>query len=72
MTLVEYIRSNVDMDEVRHTISMMEKTREPLFRVNPKLSDEIYDMAEEYGNDHDLPEGWWLEHDDEESILFKL
>lgn len=69
---IDYVRSHVDMDEVRLSIKKMDEQREPLFRVNSQLSDSIYDLMEEYGQDHDLPEGWWLEEHDEESILFEL
>ena len=69
---IDYVRSHVDMDEVRLAIKKMDEQREPLFRVNSQLSDSIYDLMEEYGQDHDLPENWWLSEHDEESILFEL
>ena len=69
---IDYVRSHVDMDEVRLAIKKMDEQREPLFIVNSQLSDSIYDLMEEYGQDHDLPENWWLVEHDEESILFEL
>lgn len=72
MNAIDYVRKYVDMDEVRSTIKKLEETREPLYRVNKKLCDEIYSLMEEYSQDNDLPERWWMNDDDEESILFKL
>lgn len=69
---IDYVRQNVDMDEVRYTIHQMEKSRLPLYNANPNLCDQIYDLMEEYGQDNGFPENWWFEHNDEESILFKL
>lgn len=69
---IDYVRSHVDMDEVRLAIKKMDEQREPLFRVNSQLSDSIYDLMEEYGQYHDLPENWWLVEHDEETILFEL
>lgn len=69
---IDYVRSHVDMDEMRLAIKKMDEQREPLFIVNSSLSESIYDLMEEYGQDHDLPENWWLVEHDEESILFEL
>lgn len=37
-------------------------------RGGDKIADEIHDLLEEYGEEHDLPEGWWLEFGDEGEI----
>lgn len=72
MGAIDYIRQNIDMDEVKLTINQMLKKREPLYRVNPQLCEAIYDLMEEYCQDNGFPENYWCEYDDEESILFKL
>ena len=46
--------------------------KNPLFRINHALCDQIYDLMEEYGEEHDLPEGWWLDEADEEEVLLRL
>lgn len=69
---IAYVREKVDMDEVALVRKQMAERREPLFRVNHTLSDAIYDLMEEYGDDHHLPEGWWLNQHDEESVFDKL
>lgn len=33
--------------------------------------DEIYDCMEQYGEDNDLPEGWWMETSTTSSSCFK-
>lgn len=58
---IEYVRDNVDLEDVLTAKLNMAFLREPLYRVNNTLCDEIYDLMEEYGSDNELPEGWWLE-----------
>ena len=68
---VAYVREHVDMADVAQAkVKMGEKN--PLFRINHTLCDDIYDLMEEYGADHDLPEGWWLDEADEEEVLLRL
>ena len=68
---VAYVRENVDMADVAQAkVKMGEKN--PLFRINHALCDQIYDLMEEYGEEHDLPEGWWLDEADEEEVLLML
>jgi hypothetical protein len=66
---ISYVAKNVDKVEVNFTFHNMLLLREPLFRVNPNLGDKIYDLMEEYGQENDLSEGWWLSECDEEDIL---
>lgn len=40
--LIGYIRKNVDLDEVKHTISKMGLRREPLSVANPSLWDFVH------------------------------
>lgn len=54
---IEYVRRNVDLQDVLIAKLNMEFLREPLYRVNNTLCDEIYDLMEEYGSDNELPEG---------------
>lgn len=67
-----YVRQKVNMDEVALARRQMAERREPLFRVNHTLSDTIYDLMEEYGADNGLPEAWWLDKHDEETVFDKL
>lgn len=69
---IEHVRRNVDMQDVFSAKINMGINREPLYRVNSTLCDKIYDLMEEYSQDNYLPEGWWLEEHDEETILMCL
>ena len=44
----------------------------PTGSLDPVFTDLIYDLLEEYGEDNDLPEGWWLEYGDIDDILEQL
>lgn len=37
-----------------------------------EILNKFVDLLEEYGQDKDLPEGWWLEYGDEEDWLFTM
>lgn len=69
---VQYVQENVDYKELESAVKQMAERREPLYSVNPKLCDSIYDLMEEYGADNNLPEGWWLNDMDEEDVLFRI
>lgn len=69
---IEHVRRNIDMQDVFSAKINMGINREPLYRVNNTLCDKIYDLMEEYSQDNYLPEGWWLEEHDEETILMCL
>lgn len=69
---IEYVRRKVDLQDVLIAKLKMGDKREPLYRVNSTLCDKIYDLMEEYSQDNYLPEGWWLEEHDEETILMCL
>lgn len=69
---ISYVAKNVDKVGVIFTFHNMLLLREPLFRVNANLCDKIYDLMEEYGQDHELAEGWWLNYYDEEIVFEKV
>lgn len=37
-----------------------------------RISEEIYDLMEEWSEDNDMPENWWLVEMDEEDIFLEL
>ena len=69
---LQYVRENVNEIEVSLAIDKMDKWRCPLAQANCSLADRIYDLMEEYGEDNDLPEGWWLDDGDLDDIIFEL
>lgn len=69
---IAYVRANVDMDDVRCAMTIIDRQRCPLYQADPSLDCQIYDLMEEYGEDNDLPECWWMSEIDEDTILFEL
>ena len=71
--IIDFVSAQVDMDRVNLAIKYMALNRAPLSHVDPGLYDEIQDLLEEYGEDNELPEGWYLLDDiDPEDLIFKL
>lgn len=69
---LDYVRQNVDVDYVHYLVSKAMEMRCPTGSLDPVFIDLIYDLLEEYGEDNDLPEGWWLEYGDIDDILEML
>lgn len=69
---IAHVRANVDTDDVRRAITIIDRQRCPLYQADPELDNQIYDLMEEYGEDNDLPECWWMSEIDEDEILFNL
>ena len=69
---IAYVRKNVDMERVERVRSILASNNMELDDVDENLSDEIYDLMEEYGADHDLAEGWWEYEGTTEDVLKEL
>ena len=69
---IAYVRKNVDMERVERVRSVLASNNMELDDVDEDLSDEIYDLMEEYGADHDLAEGWWEYEGTTEDVLREL
>lgn len=69
---IAYVRKNVDMERVERVRSVLASNNMEFDDVDEDLSDEIYDLMEEYGADHDLAEGWWEYEGTTEDILKEL
>lgn len=68
-----YVASNVERDEVALALTRMYRYRTPLYVENPRLHALVYDLLEEYGEDNELPEGWWLEElEDTDEVLLRI
>ena len=71
--IIDFVSAQVDIDRVNLAIKYMALNRAPLSHVDPGLYDQIQDLLEEYGEDNELPEGWYLLDDiDPEDLIFKL
>lgn len=71
-TALNYVRSNIDMDDVRYIRGCVDKHHSCVRAEDCAILTRIYDLMEEYGEDNGLPEGWWLEEMDEEEIFDQL
>lgn len=69
---INYVRLNVDMEDVERAMTIIDRQRCPLCQADPELDNQIYDLMEEYGQDNDLPECWWMSEISEDDILFEL
>ena len=69
---IAYVRKNVDMERVERVRSVLASNNMEFDDVDEDLSDEIYDLMEEYGADHDLAEGWWEYEGTTEDVLKEL
>lgn len=69
---IAYVRKNVDMERVERVRSVLASNNMEFDDVDEDLSDEIYDLMEEYGAEHNLAEGWWEYEGTTEDILKEL
>lgn len=69
---LKYIRKNVDMEYINFCVCHAMEMRCPFIYAYPLLADDISDLLEEYGEDNDLPVGWWCEYGDLDDIVEQL
>ena len=66
----KYVFDNIDHEQLAYTDYQIYKNHGSLMSDDPfNLSARINDLMEEYGDDNDLLEGWWLEFGDEEDVF---
>lgn len=61
-----YLRSNMDCEELAYHIIASKERREP---IDCHWEDTAHNLLEEFGDDYELPEGWWREEGDIEDWL---
>lgn len=69
---VAYVKANISDEKVQHAKWVMAAHNMELADVDESLDNDINDLMEEYGSNHDLSEGWWLGYGTTEDILWKL
>lgn len=71
---VNYINANKAWNIIEEDIACekMNDWRCGIAQVSQRISDGIQDLLEEYGNDNDLPEGWWMEYGDVDDWFFEI
>ena len=65
---VEYIKQNLEHYEIEKGWDYIGKR----MGLPNEIEDKIYDLLEEYGEDNDLPEGWYLEYGDIEDFFMEI
>lgn len=69
---LSHVRKRVDMQYINLCIVSAMEMRCPFSLAYPLVADNISDLLEEYGQDNDLPEGWWCEYGDIDDIIEML
>lgn len=70
---IEHVKNRVNGLDVVHAQNLLKDEPDTTIDdIDSALADMIYDLMEEYGEDNDLPEGWWLEYGDVQDVLMKL
>lgn len=71
---IDYVKSNMDEDDMAILQAEMNKCYKMHLIPSENVMDcsKVIDLLEEYGDENDLPEGWWEEYGDIEDILVKL
>lgn len=69
---LDYVRNNVDVLYINRCFVRAMEMRCPFSTSFPTSTDEITDLLEEYGQDNDLPEGWWCEYGDIDDIVEQI
>lgn len=69
---LDYLRGEIDAVDIHYAISKMDTTRRSLANIDHELYVKMHDLLETFGDENDLPEGWWLDYGDLDDIIFKL
>lgn len=71
---IQYVREQMDEDDMAILQAEMNKCYKWHLIPDEDVMDcsKVIDLLEEYGQDNDLPEGWWRESCEMDEILVKL
>lgn len=69
---LDYVRENIDVQYTHYCIVKAMEMRCTVSQADALMADEVADLLEEYGQDNDLPEGWWCEYGDIDEIVEQL
>lgn len=67
-----FVKSKLDPSDVYVANERMAEWRCPLDHAHEALYNQIQDFLEEFGDDNDLPEGWWMEYGGIEDLYYKM
>lgn len=62
---IKFLLENIDGDWCLQVYTYMFNNHLPMNVADSKMSYTIMDLLEEFGEDNDLPEGWWYEIGDD-------
>ena len=69
-----YLREQLEQDEIDEIKAQIDRSYR--YHMNPSdccaFSSRVEELLEEYGEDNDLPEGWWMYEGDIDDWLLKL
>lgn len=69
---VAYVSNNMDADELKVIKAQVNLAWETRQQITTSFDDEVEDLMEEFGEENDLPEGWWLNDCELDEVLIKL
>ena len=69
---VAYVSNNMDADKLQVIKAQVNLALETRQQITTSFDDEVEDLMEEYGEENDLPEGWWLNDCELDEVLIKL
>ena len=67
---VRYVSANRPWSDAEDAVALEQINNK--FPLPHNISDSICDLMEEFGEDNDLPEGWWPNEGDEEDVFFQM
>lgn len=71
---IQYVRDNKTWSDAEEEVAMehMNHWRTDLANASSHIAEAIYDLMEEWSEENDMPENWWLELMDEDDIFWEL
>lgn len=71
---IKYVRENKPWSDAEQEVAWenINNFRCDIGSAYPSIADNITDLMEEYGEDNDLPEGWWYDEGDVDDIFTQL
>ena len=71
---LEYVRENKNWSSAEEAVALerINEMRCGIDQASLKISENIAELMEEYGQNEDLEEDWWREFGDEDNIFFML
>jgi hypothetical protein len=71
---LQHVRDNKTWSDAQEALALerISHYRCGIDFADSEISNKINDLMEEYGEDNDLAEGWWLLYGDTDDVFFKL